>query len=345
MTIHYRYHQPAPDPHGRSVFSLEIDGPQHPFVPVVEETLDVPDGTRPEQILETIYLRNETESAPLRPRRFEITSMFPGCLVHLNGHGWWLGEPVGFRPAPFDPLVLEGKTLYCGEVIDNFPRLVRVAPTRAGRGLVGVDGELLLTRRGVSATLEGTFGDVRIEAHPAGPDDGWEVLAFRAGGGSARERLRAGSLPGALTLAAEIASEALHRPLVAARMIAALLYRGGANPPTEGIPDRIVSPLYFDPAHDAIRAAGGDRLVYRFRDGLQGIAHDPEHPAADHIAVATRVGIHEQDRHRGLDFCKRRLVYLAGALWLAASEEPLDCGLLSEDMAMHPLHGPGDRGA
>lgn len=81
--------------------------------------------------------------------------------------------------------------------------------------------------------------------------------------------------------------------------------------------------------------------MYRFQEGLQGIANDPEHPAAAQVEVAARVGIHAQDRRRGLDFCKRRLVYLAGALWLAASNEPLDCGLLSEDMAMHPVYRKG----
>lgn len=342
MTIRYRYCQPAPDPHGRTVFSLEIDGPRHPFIPVVEESLEVPDGARPEQILETIYLRNETESAPLRPRRFEITSMFTGCIVHLSGHGWWLCEPVGFRPAPFDPVILEGKTLYCGEVIENFPRLVRVPPTPAGRGLVGVGCELFLSRRGVSQTLEGTFGETRIEVHPTAPRGGWEVLAIRRGAGLApRETVAAATLSGALTVAAEIASGSLHRPLVPARVIAALLYRGTPIAPTEGIPDRIVCPLYFDPIGDAVRTASDDRPVYRFEEGLQGTADDPEHPAAGQVRAAARVGIHEQDRRRGIDFCKRRLTYLAGALWLAASTEPLECGLLSEDMAMHPVLGRG----
>lgn len=342
MTIRYRYCQPAPDPHGRSVFSLEIDGPQHPFISVVEESLEVPNGARAEQILEKIYLRNETESAPLRPRRFEITSMFPGCIVHLSGHGWWLCESVGFRPAPFDPVILEGKTLYCGEVIENFPRLVHVPPTPAGRGLVGIDGELFLSRRGVSATLEGTFGETRIEVHPTALPAGWEVLAIRRRAGLApRQTVRAATLSGALAVAAQIASGSLQRPLVPARVIAALMYRGTPAVATEGIADRIVCPLYFDPIRNAVRAASDDRPVYRFEEELQGTADDPEHPAAEQVRAAARVGIHEQDWRRGLDFCKRRLTYLAGSLWLAASTEPLECGLLSEDMAMHPVLSQG----
>lgn len=111
--------------------------------------------------------------------------MFPGCIVHVSGHGWWLCEPVGFRPAPFEPVVLEGKTLYCGDVIANFPRRAHVAPTHAGRGLISVDGEIFLSRRGVSATLEGAFGEMRIEVHPAVPGD-WEVLAIRPGAGGPR---------------------------------------------------------------------------------------------------------------------------------------------------------------
>jgi hypothetical protein len=342
MTIHYRYCQPAPDPLGRNVFSLEIDGPKHPFVTVVEERLAAPDGARPEQILEMIYLRNESERTPFRPRRFEITSMFPGCLVHLQGHGWWLCEQVGFRPAPFEPVILEGKTLYCGEVIENFPGRVRVQATAAGRGMIGIDGEIFLSRRGVSATLECTFGELRVEVHPATPGEGWEVLAFRPGAGrSPRQRLPAVNLPAALALAARIASEALHRPLVPAPVIAALVYRGTPVSPTGGIPDRIVSPLYYDPVSDAIHASADDHLAYRFRDGIQGSADDPKHPAVRQIEAAARVAIHEQDRRRGHDFCRRRLAYLAGALWLAGSSEPLDCGLLSEDMAMHPLPEPG----
>lgn len=209
----------------------------------------MPDGARPEQILETIYLRNETESAPLRPRRFEITSMFTGCIVHLSGHGWWLCEPVGFRPAPFEPVILEGKTLYCGEVIENFPRLVRVPPTPAGRGLVGIDGELFLSRRGVSHTLEGTFGETSIEVHPTASRDGWEVLAIRRGAGLApRKTVRAATLWGALAVAAQIASGSLQRPLVPARVIAALMYRGTPIAPTERIPDRIVCPCTSTPS-------------------------------------------------------------------------------------------------
>jgi hypothetical protein len=338
MTIFYRYCQPAPDPLGRSVFSLEIDGPKHPFVPVVAERIETPDGAGPEQILEMIYLRNESQGTAFRPRRFEITSMFPGCLVHLQDHGWWLCEPVGFRPAPFEPVILDGKTLYCGELIENFPRRVRVQPTPAGRGMVGVDGEIFLSRRGVSTTLEGTFGETRIEVHPATPGNRWAVLAFRPGAGrSPRHRLPAVNLPAALALAARIASEALHRPLVPAPVIAALVYRGTPVSPSGGIPDRIVSPLYYDPVSDAIHAAADDHFAYRFRDGMQGSADDATHPAVRLIEAAARVGLHEQDRRRGHDFCKRRLAYLTGALWLAESSNPLDCGLLSEDMAMHPL--------
>jgi hypothetical protein len=344
MRIAYRYCQPAPDPHGRSIFDLHIDGPQHPFILVVEESIEVPDGAGPERILETIYLRNESEHTPFRPRRLEVPSMFPGCLVHLTGEGWWLCEPVGFRPAPFEPRILHRKTLYRGEVVDDFPRVMRVEPTQLALGGVATDGSVFLIRRGVSPILDGKFGGARIEVQPAQPGGPWEVLAVRPAraGRPPRETMRTGSLHEALAVAARIASEAVNRPLAPARAIAAFTYRGKPRPPTEGVLDRLICPLYFDPVEDVVRAASDDRPVFRFQEDLQGTEHDPADPATPHIRVAARVDIDQHDRGRGLDHCKRQLTYAAGYRWLAASPDPLPCGLLSADMSMHALPGPGE---
>jgi hypothetical protein len=332
VKIAYRYCQPAPDEHGRTVFSLAIDGPEHPFVRVVEEWIEVPDGAGPHQVLERIYARNQSEITPLRPRRLEISSMFTGCLVQLAGGGWWLCDRFGFEPASFKPVVLEGKTLYRDALVDDFPRSVVVATPALAYGFTTADGVMILTRRGVSDTLAGTVGGTTFSVRPAAPQDGWEVDTGRLGRTSPAPSLRA-----ALDLAARFGSAALGSPLAPAPVIGTYMYTGArARRMADDVPERIVCPLYYDPAGDAVRAVADDQVVLSFRGTFREF-DEAAHPAADHAGAAARVGIHCSDITEGDHHCKRRIAWLGGRLWMAASVNPLTCGLLSDDMVPHPV--------
>jgi hypothetical protein len=65
-----------------------------------------------------------------------------------------------------------------------------------------------------------------------------------------------------------------------------------------------------------------------------------EDPAGEvawrYVERALRVGFPEEERERGDAYCKRRLAWLAGTLWLAESPSPLTSGVLTREMERQP---------
>jgi hypothetical protein len=225
-----------------------------------------------------------------------------------------------------------------------FPIRIEVR-ARSGRalGLLTTDGLLVLQRRGVSSSLEACLPEVHVEVRPAtGPPQGWEVAA--AAPGRRPERTHRPSLAAAYAQAAACVADALGEPVTAAPVICAYMYESRPCGPTEGIPDRVVSPLHYDPAEDAVRIVEGGAVVARFPAGDFDSATPAGGPEVlhvhEHLLAALRLGFHSCDRRLGDDYCKRRLTWLAGAYWLEASPAPVRCGVLQLDMTLEPGTAP-----
>lgn len=210
-------------------------------------------------------------------------------------------------------------------------------------GLLTTDGLLVLQRRGTSNHLIASLPDVYVEVHPAsGPTRGWTITA-RATGQREKSAHRP-SLPRAYAGAAAWVADVLGEPVSAAPFIDAYMYASRPSGPTEGIPDRVVSPLYFDPAADAVRIVEGGAPVARFPGGDFGAVTVLDGPEAldvrAHVVDALKRGFHDCDRRLGDDYCKRRLAWLAGACWRSASPAPGACGVLRLDMILEVVPNP-----
>lgn len=211
----------------------------------------------------------------------------------------------------------------------TIPSLIEVLPTRGAPGFMTTDRMLVFQRRGVTATLEAgvPLGSVTVE-----PRDGeWLAHVTHAAG---YEEVRVIGLDGAISAAAELATRLVGYPVRPAPFIAAYMYGWDAR---DGADDRIVSPLRYEPGTDTVRIVGTNACVAAFEggtfDGTRAFTEDPGgEPAWRFVGRALETGFHECDRTRGDAYCKRRLAWLAGALWLEESSAPLVCGVLTREM-------------
>jgi hypothetical protein len=213
----------------------------------------------------------------------------------------------------------------------TIPREIDVLPTRGAPGFLTTSGMLVLQRRSVTSSLEAglPLGSVLVE-----PRSGeWLVRVSNAGG---CQEIRVPDRGRAFPAAAELATRLAGSPVSPAPFIAS--YMHGCNAP-DGSDDRIVSPLRYDPASDTIRIVRTGGCLVAFPAGsfeaAQSCAGDSVGESAwPYIERALQTGFHAADRARGDGYCKRRLTWLAGALWLEKSTVPLTCGVLTLGMEM-----------
>jgi len=160
----------------------------------------------------------------------------------------------------------------------------------------------------------------------------WTVTVSLEVGGDTAE---APDLDSALRTAADFAGRLVGFRLAAAPFIASTGFGWESTVPREW--DRIVSPLRYERSTDTVRVVATNACVAAFESEMFESAHIFEKDPAGEIAwpfvyraLAERPS--EGDRARGSDFCKRRLAWMAGALWLRATRAPLVCGVLNLDM-------------
>ncbi len=212
-------------------------------------------------------------------------------------------------------------------------------PAHSGRGLghLTTDGVLVLQRRGTSNNLEADLPGVSIIVHPAVGMPGEWVVTARAPG-HRRDATRHPSLSSAYARAAATAADVVGIRVTAAPFIDAYMYAPRPCGPTEGIPDRVVSPLFYDPAAAAVRIVESGATVARFPGGAFDPVTVPDEPdvlhVREHVLRGLERGFHDCDRRLGDDHCKRRLAWLAGAYWLEAAPASLRCGVLRLDMSI-----------
>lgn len=204
-------------------------------------------------------------------------------------------------------------------------------------GYLTTCGLLVLQRRGTTHHLEACLPGVSITVHRApGTLRDWVVVTRTAG--DKREDTRLPSLSRAYAHAAVRVAEQLGEPITAAPFIGAYMYEHSPCGPIEEIPERVVSPLYYDAAADAVRIVQDGTLVAHFPGGAFDAAVAPAGPGVrgvrEHVLTALRRGFHSCDRRLGDAYCKRRLAWLAGACWLPASPAPVPCGVLQLDMTL-----------
>ena len=211
----------------------------------------------------------------------------------------------------------------------TIPEQIAVLPTRGAPGFMTTDHVLVLQRRGVTSNLEAAvpLGTVKVEPR------GGEWLALVSSDAGYKE-IREIGLDRAIVAAAELASRLVGHPVRPAPFIAAYMHGWNAR---DGMHDRIVSPLRYEPGTDTVRIVGTNACAVAFEngtfDGARTFTEDPGgEPAWRYVERALSTGFHEGDRERGDAYCKRRLAWLAGALWLEASSAPLTCGVLTLQM-------------
>ncbi len=213
------------------------------------------------------------------------------------------------------------------------PSQIDVLPTRGAPGFMTTDHVLVLQRRGVTANLEAAvpLGTVKVE-----PRRGEWLAHVSSAGGYAE--IRQVALDRAISAAAELASRLVGGLVRPAPFIAAYMYGWDAE---DGGEDLIVSPLRYEPGTDTVRIVATDACVAAFEGGaFAGARTSTElsggEPAWGYVDRALATGFHECDRTRGDAYCKRRLAWLAGALWLEESSAPLTCGVLTREMQRLP---------
>lgn len=211
----------------------------------------------------------------------------------------------------------------------TFPEQIAVLPTGGAPGFMTTDRVLVLQRRGVSANLEAgvPLGTVKVEPR------GGEWLA-QVSSEAGYQEIRVIGRDRAIAAAAELATRLMGGAVRPAPFIAAYMYGADAQ---DGAEDRIVSPLRYEAATDTVRIVGTNACVAAFEggtfDGARTFTEDPGgEPAWRYVDRALRTGFHECDRTLGDGYCKRRLAWLAGALWLGESSAPLICGVLTREM-------------
>lgn len=220
----------------------------------------------------------------------------------------------------------------------SHPASIRVLPTSGLPGFFTTDGRFVLQRQGVGTTLQACFD--RYHVAVTGSRDAslpW-LATVRGPRLSMTEKLA--TLAEAYALAATWAGQCRGETLVAAPFVAAYMHGmigSGDSVPTLNC-DRLVSPLVYDAESDTVRIVDTRAVVAHFPSGQfrQAAARTDAaaRPAEPFIREALRTGFHSCDQQRGDDYCKRRLAWLAGALWLAAARESLLCGVLAPDMTV-----------
>jgi hypothetical protein len=198
-------------------------------------------------------------------------------------------------------------------------------------GYITACGLLVLQRRGFTTSREAVLpreGSVMIR--PALRPRGWLAVELR-GGENATPVVRTDAE--AEQIATAHASRIVGRPLSAAPFTAAYMHERRARAGQED--DRIVSPLRYEPGSDTVRICATKVCAAFFPDGSFASARCFSDRAGDaawpYVEEALATGFHSCDLREGDDFCKRRLAWLAGALWLSAAA-PLCCGVLRGDM-------------
>jgi hypothetical protein len=211
----------------------------------------------------------------------------------------------------------------------TIPDQIVVLPTRGAPGFMTTDHVLVLQRRGVTTNLEAgvPLGSVKVEPR------GGEWLAHVSNAAGYKE-IRVIGLDRAIAAAAELATRLVGYPVRPAPFVAAYMHGWDAK---DGADDRIVSPLRYEPSTDTVRIVATNACAAVFDggnfDGARTFTEDPgSEPAWRYVDRALNTGFHECDRTRGDAYCKRRLAWLAGALWLEESATPLTCGVLTREM-------------
>jgi hypothetical protein len=207
-------------------------------------------------------------------------------------------------------------------------------------GFITVCGQLVLQRRGSTADREAVpegRGYVAVRHHGRG-GCGWCLDA--AGPGQPAHAREGLSEAEACSLATRHASLVAARELRLAPFTAAYMYTG--LPGAQGLEhDRIISPLLYEEQSDTVRIAGTNACAASFPDGSFARAEGSDECAGSdvwpHIRHALAVGFSDRDRRRGDDYCKRRLAWLAGAMWMDHAPYPVRCGVLRLNMSLEPL--------
>jgi hypothetical protein len=218
------------------------------------------------------------------------------------------------------------------------PRVIDVQ-SHHHAGFITGSGHLVLQRRGSTAVREAVpdgRGYVAVR-HDGRPGHGWCFESAGAGEPCTREGL---SEAEACSLAARHASLVVGLDLQLAPFTAAYMYTGMlVDAALER--DRIVSPLLYEEGSDTVRIAGTNVCAAIFTDGSFASAAVYDDPAGrdawPHLRHALAVGFPDCDRRRGDEHCKRRLAWLAGAMWLDLAPFPLRCAVLRLDMTPEPL--------
>ena len=210
---------------------------------------------------------------------------------------------------------------------------------REGRspGYLTTDGVLVLQRRGVSTNLEACLPGVSVTVHQAAGTPGEWVVVTRTPGDK-REDTRHPSLSRAYAHAAARVADLLGEPVTAAPFVGAYMYAQSPGGPIEGIPEHVVSPLYYDPAAYAVRIVQDCALVAHFPGGHFDAATPADGAGVlhvrEHVLHGLSRGFHPCDRRLGDEYCMRRLAWLAGVHWLEGSPAPVMCGVLQLDMTL-----------
>lgn len=202
-----------------------------------------------------------------------------------------------------------------------------------GPGYLTDDGLLVLQRRATTARLEASIHDKVGVALQPGRGSHWTLHRSRDGRGDSVE---VEDLQTAREMAAALATECTGTDIRLADFHAAYMYGAGDPHGQFGHEDRIISPLRFEPGTDTIRIVATNVCVAVF-DGSFATARVFEHDAAGshvwgYVARALRTGFTAGQDASGDDYCKRRLAWLAGCLWLDEATEPTQCGVLRLDM-------------
>lgn len=210
------------------------------------------------------------------------------------------------------------------------PSRIEVLPTRGAPGFLTTDHMLVLQRRGISSTLEAAvpLGTVTVQ-----PTSGEWVARVSTSAGY--QEIRVTDQARALAAAAELATRLVGSAVRAAPFIAAYMHGWDAE---GGWDDRIVSALMYEPGTDTVRVVGTGTCVAAFDggsfDGARVFSEDRGGAASPYVERALQTGFHPGDRSRGDAYCKRRLAWLASALWLEALSTPLTCGVLTRAMEL-----------
>lgn len=227
----------------------------------------------------------------------------------------------------------------------SHPTSIRVLPTFGLPGFFTTGGLFVLQRQGAGSALQACFDRFHVSVTGSrDPSLPW-LASVRGPTLSQTEKLA--TLEDAYAQVAAWAGRCRGETVVAAPFVAAYMFDLMVDPhrtPTLRY-DRIVSPLLYDPESDTIRTVASRAVVVHFRSGqfrhaVPQIDHSAR-PAEPFIREALRTGFHSCDVQRGDDYCKRRLAWLAGALWLTAARQSLLCGALEPNMTAAALAPQG----